>query len=303
MYVFIVNPFAGNGKSNLIFEKLQKSNAYEQLDSKYYYSEYEGHAEKIAVSLVTEKDIACIIVIGGDGTIHEVMNGLGETDIPVGFIPGGSGNDFARGVGIKGSPLKVLREIIQGENLLNYWLGNYNHDDKEKRYFVNSMGFGFDAQTAHTANHSRYKKHFNNLGLGTGSYIIAILQILKKFKPMTLEITLDGKKRAIKDCLLLSIGNHPYYGGGMKIMPNAKVQPEKFSILIVHSVPKWKVLAFFMTVFAGKHEKIKGVELLEGKNLTIHSNTPIYTQVDGQTSTCNTAIIAKQTKEIQIIST
>lgn len=305
MYVFIVNPQAGNGSAIYSFEKLQKSTIYQELDSVYYYSEYEGHAEIIAASLEEKhpNKIEKLIVVGGDGTIHEVMNGLGETTIPVGFIPGGSGNDFARGVGIKGSSETILKKIISGEQVIDYWLGNYVKDGEETRYFVNSMGFGFDAETAHTANHSTYKKYFNQMKMGTASYVIAILQVLLNYKRMTLKILLDGEERVIENCWLISIGNHPYYGGGMKIMPNAKVQPDKFSVLVVHSIPKWKVLALFMLVFTGKHEKIKGVELLEAEQLSIKADDEIYMQVDGQTMTCREAEVTKRTKEIQIIST
>lgn len=305
MYVFIVNPQAGNGSAIYSFEKLQKSAIYQELDSIYYYSEYEGHAEIIAASLLENhpNTIEKIIVVGGDGTIHEVMNGLGDTDIPVGFIPGGSGNDFARGVGIKGNPETILKKIVSGEQVIDYWLGNYIKDGEKQRYFVNSMGFGFDAETAYTANRSSYKKYFNQLKMGTASYVIAILQVLLNYKRMTLKIVLDGEERIIENCWLISIGNHPYYGGGMKIMPNAKVQPDKFSVLVVHSIPKWKVLALFMLVFTGKHEKIKGVELLEAEQLSIKASNEIYMQVDGQTMTCREAEVMKETKEIQIIST
>ncbi|MHA6253486.1 diacylglycerol/lipid kinase family protein [Oceanobacillus sp. CAU 1775] len=305
MYVFIVNPQAGNGRSNFIFEKLQKSATYQELNTVYYYSEYEGHAEVIAASLLetTEHTIEKIIVVGGDGTIHEVMNGLGNTDIPVGFIPGGSGNDFARGVGIKGSPEEILEKIVSGENIVDYWLGNYEKDGEKQRYFVNSMGFGFDAATAHTANHSFYKKYFNQLRIGTASYVIAILQVLLNYKRMTFHIYLDGEKKTVENCWLVSIGNHPFYGGGMKIMPNAKVQADKFSVLIVHSLPKWKVLALFMLVFTGKHDKIKGVELLEAEQFSIETEDEIYMQVDGQTMKCMRAEVSKHNQKIKIIST
>src|SRR5699024_9671937 len=106
----------------------------------------------------------------------------------------------------------------------------------------------------------------------------------------------------IEDCWLISIGNHPYYGGGMKIMPNAKVQPDKFSILVVHSIPKWKVLALFMLVFTGKNNSIKGVELLEAETLRVVSDAEIYMQVDGQTAMCQTATISKESKSIKVIS-
>lgn len=301
MWVFIVNPAAGNGRGAATFERLQKTLAYQQMQVQYYYTDYEGHAEEIAHSLITNPDVTAVIVVGGDGTIHEVMNGLGHHKLPIGFIPGGSGNDFARGVGIKGSPEEILESLTHSEELSPYWLGTYKIDDKKERYFVNSMGIGFDAATAHKANHSSYKILFNKFRFGTGSYVLALLQVLTTFKPATFEITLDGEKRLVENCWLISVGNHPYYGGGMKIMPNAAIQPDKFSVLLVHSLPKWKVLALFLTVFAGKHEKIRGVELLEASYLTVTSNIPIHIQIDGQTTTCMKSEIKKGDDSVSVI--
>lgn len=302
MWAFIVNPAAGNGRGRLIFESLQKTDYFTELEAVYYYSEYEGHAEEIASRLRVNKKTTAIIVVGGDGTIHEVLNGLGSSGIPIGFIPAGSGNDFARGVGVKGKPETILRKLMESSSTSDYWLGSYRQDGQKARYFVNSMGIGFDAETAHTANKSFYKKVFNHFRLGTGSYVIAILQVLARFKPMSMEINIDGQKRVIENAWLVSIGNHPYYGGGMKIMPNAIIQPDKFSVLLVHSIPKWKVLTLFLTVFTGMHEKIKGVELLEASSLTVTTNKPVYTQVDGQTTTCLTSEITKNQDAIPIIT-
>lgn len=302
MWGFIVNPAAGNGRGRAIFERLQKTDVFKSIKSVYHYSEYEGHAEKIAEDLSGKGEIEKIIVVGGDGTIHEVINGLTKHTIPIGFIPAGSGNDFARGIGIKGSPESILERLIYSSITKTYWLGTYKHGKAESRYFVNSMGFGFDAEIAHTANHSFHKKIFNYFRFGTGSYVIALLQVLTKFQAKTLEITIDGKKRIVEDCLLLSVGNHPYYGGGMKIMPNAKIQSGKFSVLLIHSVPKWKVLSLFMTVFIGSHEKISGVELLEASSLSLRVKKPLYMQVDGQTSNSDEAVIKKNKDSIPIIS-
>lgn len=300
MWIFIVNPEAGNGRGRDVFERLQKSEAYLSLKAMFYYSEYEGHAEEIAHTIREDDRIQVIVVVGGDGTIHEVVNGLYPGDIPIGFIPAGSGNDFARGIGVKGSPVDILERLIKSKQTTPYWIGTYQQDKEDRRYFVNSMGFGFDAETAHIANQSFYKKVFNQFRFGTGSYVIALIQVLVRFKPRRIRIKVDGEERVYDNCWLLSVGNHPYYGGGMKIMPNALNQPNKFAVLLVHSVPKWKVLALFLTVFTGKHEKIEGVELFEASSLTIKCSEEIHTQVDGQTTTCNETIIKKTYEKIAI---
>jgi YegS/Rv2252/BmrU family lipid kinase len=301
MWVFIVNPLAGNGRGRKVFEEIQKSDIYQSLKAVYFYSEYEGHEGVIAKEIKAKSNVKGIIIVGGDGTVHEVVNGLIPTKIPIGFIPAGSGNDFARGIGLKGSPVEILKRLTASNQTSPYWIGRYELDGKKTRYFMNSMGFGFDAETAHTANRSFYKKYFNQIRFGTGSYVVAVMQVLAQFKRRKIEVIVNGEKKVFDKALLLSVGNHPYYGGGMKMMPNAKNQSKNFAVLLVHSVPKWKVFALFLTVFIGKHEKINGVELFNASHLTMNFEKEIYTQVDGQTTTCKNTTISKHHDYISII--
>lgn len=98
MFLF-VNPVAGHGQAKRAFTEIQQSKLYQEVESIYYYSKYTGHVGETAKQINPEA--YCIIVVGGDGTLHEVINGVGNKHIPVSFIPGGSGNDFARGCFIK----------------------------------------------------------------------------------------------------------------------------------------------------------------------------------------------------------
>lgn len=303
MYIFIVNPEAGNGRAKRVFAKLKKSQVYQDLTSTLFYSEYSGHAEMLTkqIKIDFKDQVSGIIVIGGDGTLHEVMNGLGDAEIPVTFIPGGSGNDFARGIGIKNKPLDILRETIAGNTPTAYWLGKYLLDGEQERIYVNSMGFGFDAEIAEKANRSTYKVWLNKLHLGTVSYVIALIQVLLTFKPGDITIELDGKMQTFNNCWMVTISNHPYYGGGMKIIPDAKIQPGRFPVLIIHDISKWKVLGVFLTVFTGKHIHFKEVELLEASALKLYANGEITYQVDGQTAVCREAVLKKETEAIYIM--
>ncbi|GAB3792164.1 diacylglycerol/lipid kinase family protein [Virgibacillus kimchii] len=303
MYIFIVNIKAGNGRAKRIFLKLQKTELYKRLESKYYYTKYEGHAEEIARSLVHLQGIKAMIVVGGDGTLHEVINGVDHYVVPIAFIPGGSGNDFARGIKLRDSPLEILEKVVGGTADAVYYLGNYHMDGSGKRNFVNSMGFGFDALIAEKANNAFYKRILNFLNMGKLSYVIALLQIIITFKPMELELKDNGKVTKLKDCWMVSITNHPYYGGGMKINPRSKVQPHKFSVLIIHSISKWKVLALFITVFTGKHIHYQEVEVFETTSLEVTTKKSINYQVDGQTDTCYTCKITKEREGIPILGT
>lgn len=306
MYIFIVNPLAGSGRAIKTFSKIQSSQLYRKIESRYFLTKYSGHAEKIVRHLVKEQsnnNIIAIIVIGGDGTLHEVVNGIGKRYVPIAMIPSGSGNDFIRNFQVGRNPLAIFEAIIKSENGQSYWLGNYQTKNNTRRYFVNSIGFGFDAEIAQTANHSFYKKVLNKLSLGKLSYIIALIQVLRRFKPLNIEVEVNGRKRQINDCWMVTITNHPYYGGGMKIIPNAFIRPSVFPVLIIHSISKWKVLALFMTVFTGKHVNFKEIEIFETTELKISSSENMYYQVDGETHMSQSCVITKQAEIINVMGT
>lgn len=306
MYIFIINPTAGSGSAIKQFAKIQASQLYKEIESRYFITKYNGHAEKIVSHLVKEqsnKSITTIIVIGGDGTLHEVVNGIGKRHIPIAIIPSGSGNDFVRNFSMGRKPLAILEAIVEGKSELSYWLGNYQMKNAKKRYFVNSIGFGFDAEVAQTANQSFYKRILNKFRLGKVSYVIALIQVLRRFKPLNIEVEVNGQKRQIHNCWMVTIANHPYYGGGMKIIPDASTQPSIFPVLIIHSISKWKVLGLFMTVFTGKHVNFKEVELFEATELKIFSTDKLYYQVDGETHIGRPCVITKQSEAINVMGT
>ncbi|MBP1947848.1 diacylglycerol/lipid kinase family protein [Virgibacillus litoralis] len=302
MYIFIVNPIAGNGGAKKAYSNIAKTDAFKQIDSKCFFTEYFGHAERIAKHLTTDfpEIVTCVVVIGGDGTLHEVLNGLCKPVVPVSFIPAGSGNDFARGCDIKGKPVEIFQRIIH-QNSKPYWLGCYQEKGKSPRNIVNSIGFGFDAEIAKAVNESKYKKLLSTIRLGKISYVIGLIKVLFRFRPMNLEMIVDGKKYKLSNCWMVTIAHHPFYGGGMKIIPDATIQAGVFPVLIIHSISKWKVLGVFMTVFSGKHVNFKEVELMEANHLEISSKKKIPYQVDGQTDVCFSCVITKQQDAIKVV--
>jgi|SRR5690625_4539936 len=303
MYIFIINPVAGNGRAKKIFSKLAGSQVYKGIKSTCFFTRFKGHAEEITRQIVTDHHdkIKGIIVIGGDGTLHEVMNGLTNRSIPVSCIPGGSGNDFSRGASILERPIDLLETIVHENARSPYWLGTFQTDAKNDRLFTNNISFGFDAEVAQTVNESWYKKFLNKLGLGKISYVIALIQVLIRFKPIDVKIKMNGKKFVVHNCWMVTVTNHPFYGGGMKIIPQSKIQPTYFPVLFIHSISKIKVLSLFMTVFVGKHLRFREIEITETTNIQISSNQPLIYQADGETATCQNCIVKKQSKPIWII--
>lgn len=304
MYVFIVNPVAGDGRAKRIHRKIQKLDELRDMETRHYITRYRGHATEIVKDIEREaaegEIVQAIIVIGGDGTIHEVVNGLIDRKVPIVYIPGGSGNDFARGAAIE-KDYKRAMDIVLNESVEEpFWLGAFETDEEKQRRFVNCIGFGFDAVVAKSAKSVPFRRVLNKLGLGTFIYLFALIRELITYKPFDITLEMDGVKREFKDLFLVTINNHAYFGGGMKINPLAKNNGEHLSVLVVDSISKWKVLALFSMVFTGRHLQFKEVHTFEAKEIGIYGNTLLPYQVDGECGETGSAIMSNDPKPMSI---
>lgn len=307
MYILIVNPEAGNGRSLKVIKKIQKDPLFKEKDCRSFFTKYEGHAEELVkhVLEIYNEKVKGIIAVGGDGTMHEVVNGLKNTpSVPIAFIPAGSGNDFARGTNNYKHPLKLFQNIVRRSGSTPYWCGSYLTDKRKpsnRRIFVSNMGFGFDAEVAQRANRSNYKKWLNKVRLGFLVYPIALVQTIFNFEPKQIELTIDGETRTLSNVWMITTGVHGYYGGGMKVIPNAKMTKEVFHVLIIENISKWKVLAVFGSVFLGGHVKFREVSVLQANSLTVLGENPLTYHVDGQTGKCQKCHIQKESGARKVI--
>lgn len=298
MYLFIVNPIAGNGRANRLYHQLISDKRLNSITYETVFTRYEGHALKIAKDYINKQKYhdKHWIVIGGDGTLHEVVKGIGNMSIILSFLPGGSGNDFARGINM---PLKYdafIETIFIKPYKKPFTLGKFN--DKN---FVNCVGIGFDAVVAHHTNHSPLKKGLNELKVGKLGYTYQLIKQLFAYKPIDVSLTVDNVAYEYKKCFLLTVNNQPYLGGGMKINPYAKNNDETYSCIIVNDISKLKVLFLFSTVFFGWHTRFKEVKFIKGKEFVIKTNKEVLFQADGETAKTNNLVIGESRVKIDVI--
>src|SRR5690625_4546879 len=221
MYILIVNPIAGNGRAKRLYERFIHDDRLNNVTLKSFFTKYDTHAEKIINEQLSKewvKNLKAIIVFGGDGTFHDVVNGMGNYVIPVALIPGGSGNDFARGINLPKRQNNLINNILNGLKT-SYSCGYYTLSSKAQRLFLNCVGFGFDAVVANYVNQSKIKNMLNKLKLGKLSYLYALLVQLFFYEPIKVSIELDGVTKKFHHCFLVTVNNQPYFGGGMKINP------------------------------------------------------------------------------------
>lgn len=264
--LFIINPVAGSGKSltikTIIKEKMK--------NYKGSFSIILTQKPKDATKIACESNINTIISVGGDGTATEVAKGIIERGYgTLGIIPGGTGNDLIKSLGIS-NPKEALETIIQGKTMqLDIGLANGYK-------FLNIGSVGLDAEVTHTS--QTLKKYIK----GRLSYILSIFVALIKFKRKDVVVEIDGRREE-KGLVLFAVGNGKYYGGGLKMIPNAKLNDGYLHACIVKDVSKFRILTIFPEVYKGTHLRHKKyVETFKCKDIKIYSKEDIYMNLDGE---------------------
>lgn len=303
MKVVLVNPVAGNGKAKRIYDQIKQSPYFKEA-TKFYQTKYKGHiAEIIRKVEQSRKSIQVLFVIGGDGTMHEVINAITDKSIRLAYIPGGSGNDFAREVDFANKHDEIIEGALQSKKEVAYWLGYYQCKDQKRARLLNCIGFGFDAAVTERARKLSFRHILSKLKLDRLIYLFALLRELFFYQPLPMTLVIDGVEREYDRVLFLTINNQPYMGGGMKVNPTATNNMKDMSVIVVHSIAKWKVFLLFGTVFFGKHTLFKEVEIYRGKKITVTSDQLLPYQVDGENGKTYFATVTKDKEPIYLKGT
>lgn len=218
--------------------------------------------------------IDCLAVAGGDGTLSEVSNGLlraGAHALPIGLIPIGTGNDFAKMLALKPHDWQHACDTIMQGTAQQVDVGQMNDN-----YFINGVGIGFDAQVALEANHLKW------LPGNTLVYAAALLKtLLHRYRTPQLRIKHDAGtiEQAIT---LLTIGNGRCHGGAFKLTPNARIDDGLFDILIADAATRHGIIKLAPRVMRGSHLDQPGITSLRSRCLQIRSDDNLVVHADGE---------------------
>ena len=205
---------------------------------------------------------------GGDGSLNRFLNNIGKEKIKCKllFYCCEMGNDFARD--FKGETfinLEPIREFMP----VCYING------EEKHYFVNGIGVGIDAVVSRS-------KIQQNLAGARSSYFKVALTSIKKFRPYTLDIEIDGEQKHYENVWLMVCNNGKYFGGGMKITPDAIRDDGEFELVIAHSLNKFQIILALLLVYFGLHKFVRGIEIIKCKKIKAIPDGCTIFQNDGE---------------------
>ncbi|MEE1031899.1 MAG: diacylglycerol kinase family protein [Ruminococcus sp.] len=283
MYYFIVNPVSRSGKGMEVWEQTEKTLIEKDIPYKVYFTQHTGHGTSLAKGLYNKIQNQTLVIIGGDGTVNEVLTGLPmDGTYTIGYIPVGSGNDFARGLGLPTDPIIALENILSDKPASTIDIGTLKTNQGISHFGISS-GIGYDAAVCEKVATSRLKKILNKIHLGNLVYAYAAVRSLFGFHPCDMDIEIDDfKKLHYKKVYLIVAMNLPYEGGGFRMCPEADATNKELHFLVVRGVPKIALLFLFPTAYFGKHLMIPGIFILKGKKLRVHSKQPQCVHRDGE---------------------
>ncbi len=313
-FILIANPISGKGNAKNIAEQAYTALTESGRQGQLMLTSASGDAKRFAQEAVSD-GTRFIIACGGDGTLHEVVNGIATVpDVTLGVLPCGRGNDFAAAIGVPLKPEAAIATLLSG-TAIRVDLGRcYNsnqpsaasnqeetgteerkdgevgphpsihpsfHSSTESReptadcYFVTIATCGYDTEV------SRRAAKGTPLFAGTASYAYAAVETLFYYDPPS--VHLEGDFGTYEGPLLLAAtGITSRYGGGFKIVPDARINDGLFDVCIVRPVSSVTVLRLLVTLFWGGHVKHPAVSMHQTRTLKIETDTPMLLYADGE---------------------
>jgi YegS/Rv2252/BmrU family lipid kinase len=284
----IVNPVAGEGMTAKKWARIWQTLCRTGYDLTYEFTAGKGEGTLLAKKAAA-RGADLILAVGGDGTVNEIVNGLVGSQVRVGIIPTGTGNDFVRTVGIPLDPLEACIVI----NTMNSKVVDVAKIDDN--YFLNVAGIGFDAQVAAEVNRK------NSFIKGKLAYLWAIVKVLAVFQPAQIELKFEGSTEVKKNILVVALANARYYGGGMEIAPGAKVDDGLLDVVTIEEMSKPELIKSLPLLLQGSHLKHPKVTVYRCQKLTVTGPETVFVHADGELLTGLPISVELVPKALEII--
>jgi YegS/Rv2252/BmrU family lipid kinase len=264
MTLFLVNPASGNGATGRRWPALQRRAAELGLTGDVVLSERPGHLAEAARDAK-----GLIVVVGGDGTVNEVVNGIAGTGAEIAVLPNGTGQDFGRTYGIPASFDHAVAVALHGATR-TVDLGRVG-----SRYFANVGSVGMSGAVAERANRTS-----KALG-GRVTFFYVLTRVFLAWKNSEVTVTLDdGERRGRMHDVI--VANGVWHGGGMKLAPDARPDDGLFDVVLIGDVSKADFATTAPKLYRGGHVSHPKVELLRSSRVVVDSAQPLPVEVDGE---------------------
>ena len=269
--IVLVNPRAGRGRASACLKDFRNLASAEGLQMDTWMTEYPGHARNLAAKAL-EEGIERLIVIGGDGTLSEVADVIAGSEISLGIVPSGTGNDIARSIGITAGRVdQAFRKIINGDTIRS----DVAEELISGRRFISFAGCGFPASVAEKANSMKLLK-------GRMVFFVSLYAVVKEMKAFPVSLEIDGVREETV-CTSVMVHNTPFTGGGLKIAPGAEIDDGYLEVVLVGEIGTLELMANFPRLYSGNHLRHPAFRMVRGRKISIVMPGRQLVSYDGET--------------------
>ena len=280
----IVNPVAGAGHGLTDFPQIAKLLRDNNIQHEAVFTEHKFHGTELAVEAV-DRGYRRLIVVGGDGTLNEVVNGLfiqkqcRPSEVTLAVIAVGTGNDWVRSFGMASRYSEAIRAIKE-ENTFLQDVGAVTYTESkftQTRYIANVAGLGFDSYTLSIFNHWKAKGY-----KGSWLYLAAIVKAYCKYKASGVKVEVDGEQVYNNLLFSLAVGICQYNGGGVHQLPKAVADDGLLDLTLIKPLHWWNIVFRIRRLFNGGIYSIGHILHKQGRHISITSLPPVALECDGE---------------------
>ena len=266
--IILFNPAAGRGRARRKFQAALEALQRAGIELEIQESRSAEHLRVLARQALAEQPDV-VVSAGGDGTHHHVLNVLAGSDVPMGILPLGTGNDLALGIGIPTDPRQAASALLKGKTK-QIDLGRVG-----SAFYAGMAGVGLDAMVARYVN-ERAQRIRGRLAYGWG-----VLRCLQAYQPRPLEVRADNLNFS-GEIMSVLIGNYPFYGGGFRIAPRARADDGLLDVCLVPAMSKLQLLPWIPRVYRGTHLAHPHIRYFQTPRIELHSPGPLELFADGE---------------------
>ncbi len=267
MFTIIVNPTSGGRKANRVLPQIESILRNRNMVYTLIETPYPTEKEMLAHVPCSADDTVCIV--GGDGTVLNILNCLPGHEMTLICVPCGTGNDFVKTLKLPPDPVEAFMKQLDGTRT------PIDFAKAGSTYFINIFGTGFDVDVL------KQLEAFKIKFTGLKAYLKALVQAIKFYKPVKCMVSVDGGEFAEKEVSTLMVGNGQYLGGGMRAVPDGDPFDGVFNVIEIAPVTKLQLIRFLPRFLKGSHVQMPITKCYTCKNIRLKADDLEY-QLDGE---------------------